>query len=166
MSKLFKREKSYFDKECFFEHPLTITFYKSYKKILRIRDVTHFLSLEDRIYLFGVGLRKEAGKYVVTRDEFDFAVNEYDFAHNYQFCKNMLRDFKIGRSGIWLNRRIKRISENYRADFLPCRFRDYIQFILRHYNYNNYVLVETIDLNPNSKKYLSVEMKLKERSKL
>ena len=164
MSKLFKYEKSYFNKERFFVRPLTITFYKNNEKILRIRDVTHFLSLENTLYLFGVGFKTETGKYIVTKDEFDYSICEINYNYNYQFCKNLVRDLRIGRTGKPLGKRIKKTFENYDIDFLPHRFRDWVVFILKHYNYERYFLEEILDLDETSPSYLTITMKLKERN--
>lgn len=166
MSKLYKYPKSYFDREHFYSTPLTITFYKNNNKILRVRDVAHLLSLDDKLYLFGVGIRYEQGKYVITKDEYDCGILESEFEYNYQFCKNMLRDLKKGRSGLFLSKRIEKTFNNYLIDFLPLNFKDWVEFILKHYNYERYFLTETLNLDENSKDYLTIGMKLKERRKL
>ena len=162
MSKLYKYSQDYFETERFYKTPLTITFYKENNKILRVRDVTHFLSLENKLYLFGVGVKKATGTYIITKDEFDFGIIESNFDYNYQFCKNMLRDLKKGRSGLLLSKRIEKTFKNYSINFLPYDFKDWVAFILPHYNYERYYLTETLNLDENSKDYLTIEMKLKE----
>lgn len=166
MSKLYKYPQKYFTREHFYSTPLTITFYRENNKILRVKDVSHLLPLEDKLYLFGVGIRYEQGKYVITKDEYDCGILESDFEYNYQFCKNMLRDLKKGRSGLLLSKRIEKTFSNYCITFLPYDFKDWVEFILKHYNYGRYYLTETLNLDESSKDYLTIEMKLKERNKL
>lgn len=100
----------------------------------------------------------------MSKDEFDYAVYELDFDKNFQFCRNLIRDLKNGRSGQYLSRRIELTFETYKIDYLPRRFEVWVLYILKHYGYKQYKLIKILDLNKNSKNYLSIEYKLKERS--
>lgn len=164
MSRLFKRTQAYFDRERFYESPYTITFYKNNERVARVRDVNHLLPFDNNLYISGIEARKFDGKFIISRDEFDYAVYELDFDKNFQFCRNLIRDLKNGRSGRPLSRRIELTFETYKIDYLPMRFEVWVLYILRHYGYRQYKLIKILDLNKNSKNYLSVEYKLKERS--
>ena len=161
--KLSKEHLTDYLSEDFYASPRTMTFYKNNNKTLRIRDVSHLLPLENNLYLFGVGDNGITGKYIIPKDMFDFCIWEYGFDKNYQSCKNLLRDFKKGRTGTALSKRIDFIYKTYQIDFLPRDWKVWLPFILRHYNYNNYYLTETLNLDKESKNYLRIEFKLRER---
>lgn len=161
--KLYKVWLTDFKSERFYERPVTMTFYIDNKKALRIRDVSHLLPLGNILYLFGVGNCGFTGKYIITKDMFDFCICETNFDKNYQTCKNLLRDFKQGRSGIPLSKRIDLIYETYRIDFLEKDYKVWLPFILAHYNYDNYYVIQKLNLDETSKKYLTIEVTIKQR---
>lgn len=161
--KLYKVLLTNYQREEFYSSPRTMTFYNNNVKTLRIRDVSHLLPLENNLYLFGVGDNGITGKYIIPKSMFDFCICEHGFDKNYQACKNLLRDFKRGRTGIPLTKRINLIYKTYQIDFLPRDWKVWLPFILRHYNYNNYCLTETLNLDKESRNYLRIEFKLQER---
>ena len=163
--RLYKTFLEDYRNEDFYSSPRTMTFYNNNKKALRIRDVSHLLSLENNLYLFGVGDNGITGKYIIPIDMFDFCIWEHGFDKNWQSCTNLLRDFKKGRTGTALTNRIDFIYKTYQIDFLPRDWKVWLPFIFRHYNYNNYYLTETLNLDKESKKYLTIEFKLRERNK-
>lgn len=162
--KLYKTILEDYRNEDFYSNPRTMTFYHNNQKALRIRDVSHLLPLENNLYLFGVGDNGITGKYIIPKDMFDFCIWEHNFNKNYQTCRNLLRDFRNGKTGIPLTKRIDLIYQTYKIYFLPRDWKVWLPFILRHYNYNNYYLTETLNLDKSSKKYLTIEFKLRERN--
>lgn len=164
--KLYKVPLTEFTFEHFYESPVTMTFYKDNIKALRVRDVSHILPLENNLYLFGVGDSGVTGKYIIKNDMFDFCICERSFAKNFQTCQNLLRDFKQGRSGIPLSKRIDLIYKTYQIDFLERDYKIWLPFIFKHYNYDGYYVIEKLNLDETNRKYLTIEVKVKKRSKL
>lgn len=159
--KLYKVPLTEFTHEEFYESPVTMTFYKNNNKSLRVRDVSHILPLENKLYLFGVGDCGFTGKYIIKNDMFDFCIWEHGYDKNYQTCRNLLRDFKQGRSGIPLSKRIDLIYKTYQIDFLKRDYKIWLPFIFSHYNYDGYCVLEKLNLDETSKKYLTIEVKVK-----
>ncbi|MBU5669619.1 hypothetical protein KQI68_07170 [Peptoniphilus sp. MSJ-1] len=142
-----------------------MTLYKNNKKLLRIRDVTHLISLKDKVYLFGEVSYYTPAKSIIEHTMYDTCICELFYDSNYRFFQNLVRDLKNGKSGKYLSRKIENTFNKYQIDFLPKNFKLWIDFLLTHYNYDRYYLTETMSFRKSSKKYLRVEMKLKERGK-